>query len=407
MIELAAHVPAGAGIWWGQGSAEPTPLVHALLDQMDTLGPHRAFCGITWDARLTRELPAQLSLTSYAALGDLRRLSQQGRLTIVPCHYSALPRLFAERLLPSEVGMVQVSPPDGDGMCSLGTGADYAADAVRHTTVLLAEINRRMPATSGTERIPIGRFAATIETDRPLAEAPVRAVDDVERAIAANVAELIADGDTIQLGVGALPSAVAEQLTGHRDLGCHSGTITDAVLRLIDSGVLTGARKEIDTGVVVTGSALGTAALYDRLPALPVAFRPASYTHAPAVLAQLRSLVAINSAVEVDLAGQVGAETRRGSYVGGVGGQVDFSRAAALTGARSIITLRSRSGTRSTIVPRLPDGVVTTGRADVDFVVTEYGAASLRGCDLTGRADRLIAVAAPEQRDWLRASTRS
>lgn len=401
MIELAAHVPAGAGIWWGQGSAEPTSLVHALLDQIDTLGPHRAFCGITWDSRLTRELPPQLSLTSYAALGELRLLSKQGRLTIVPCHYSALPRLFAERLLPSEVGMVQVSPPDRDGMCSLGTGADYAADAVRHTTVLLAEVNRRMPATSGTERIPISRFAATIETDRPLAEAPVKAVDDVERAIAANVAELIEDGDTIQLGVGSLPSAVAEQLTGHRDLGCHSGMITDGVLRLIDSGAVTGVRKEIDPGLVVTGSALGTAALYDRLPALPVVFRPASYTHAPAVLARLRSLVSVNSAVEVDLAGQAGAEIRGGSYVGGIGGQVDFTRAAALTGARSIITLRSRSGSRSTIVHWLPDGVVTTGRADVDFVVTEYGAASLRGCDLAARARRLIAVAAPEHRDWL------
>jgi acyl-CoA hydrolase len=407
MIELAAHVPPGAGIWWGQGSAEPTPLVHALLDQIDALGPHRAFCGITWDSRLTRELPAKLSLTSYAALGELRRLSQQGRLTIIPCHYSALPRLFAERLLPSDVGMVQVSPPDSDGMCSLGTGADYAADAVRHTDVLLAEINRRMPVTSGTERIPVGRFAATIETDRPLAEAPVKAADDVEQAIAANVAELIADGDTIQMGVGSLPSAVVERLTGHRDLGCHSGTITDAVLRLIDAGVLTGARKEIDPGVVVTGSALGTTALYERLPLLPVAFRPASYTHAPAVLAELRSLVSINSAVEVDLTGQVGAEIRHGTYVGGIGGQVDFTRAAALTGARSIITLRALSRGDSAVVPSLAAGVVTTSRADVDIVVTEYGAARLRGCDITERARRLIAIAAPQHRERLERSTRS
>jgi acyl-CoA hydrolase len=401
MIDLTPFVRPGTGVWWSQASAEPTPLVHALLDQADDLGPVRAFCGLSWDERLTRHLPESVTLSSYGALGALRRLS---RLDIVPCHYSALPRLFAEGALPADVGFVQVSAPDADGTCSLGVGVDYIADALAHTPILIAEINRRMPATTGTPRIPLSRFAAVIETDRPLAEAPVRAADDVELAIARHVAELVEDGDTLQLGVGSLPTAVLDALAGHQDLGVHSGMISDGVLRLVEKGVVTGARKEIDRGVIVTGAALGSAELYDRLAELPVEFRPASYTHAPHVLARLGRFVSVNSAIEVDLTGQVGAEQRGGVHIGAVGGQVDFSRAAALTGARSIVTVRARTGEHSTIVRRL-DGPVTTGRSDVDHVVTEYGVAHLRGCDLTERARRLAAVAAPEFREDLMKGT--
>jgi acyl-CoA hydrolase len=261
-----------------------------------------------------------------------------------------------------------------------------------------------MPATVGSPRIPLSRFAATIHTDRPLLEAPSRASDAVDEAIAAHVAGLIEDGDTLQMGVGPLPAAVLDALSGHADLGFHSGMITDGVLTLAEKGVLTGARKEIDPGVVVTGAALGSTWLYDHLADLPVEFRPASYTHAPAVLSQLGSLVSINSAIEIDLLGQVGAELRRGVHIGAVGGQVDFSRAASLTGARSIIALRSTSADESTIVPTLRGGVVTTARVDVDAVVTEHGVAHLTGCTVAERARRLLAVAAPEYRDQLEAS---
>ncbi|WP_250280842.1 acetyl-CoA hydrolase/transferase C-terminal domain-containing protein [Frankia sp. CiP1_Cm_nod2] len=401
MIDLTRYLAPGAGVWWGQASAEPQPLVHALLDQIGRLGPRRAFCGLSWDERLTRELPEALRLVSYGGLGELRVLSRAGRLDVLPCHYSALPRMFAEGHLPRDVGFVQVSPPDADGTCSLGIGVDYAADAVAHTPVLIAEINQRMPATVGTPRIPLRRFAAVVETDRPLRQAPERPPDSTDQAIARNVAQLVEDGNTLQMGVGPLPSAVLDGLVGHRDLGFHSGMISDGILRLVDKGVLTGARKEIDRGVIVTGAALGSTELYERLAGLPVEFRPASYTHAPATLAQLRSLVSVNSAIEVDLTGQVGAEVRRGVLIGAVGGQVDFSRAAALTGTRSIIALRARSGDRSTIRPALQAGVVTTSRSDVDVVVTEYGAAHLRGCGLAERARRLIAIAAPEHQEAL------
>jgi acyl-CoA hydrolase len=404
MIDLRPHIPEGAGIWWSQASAEPTPLVHALLDQVHDIGPVRAFVGLTWDQRLTRELPPEIGIVSYGGLGELRAVSKAGRLDVVPCHYGALPRLFAERRLPCDVGLVQVSAPDADGTVSLGVGVDYAADAVEHTPVLIAEVNRRMPATRGSARIPLSRFAAVLETDRALLEAPERTADDVDLAIARHVAGLLEDGDTIQIGVGTLPSAVLDALSGHTDLGLHSGMISDGVVRLVDLGVLTGARKELDRGVLVTGAALGSARLYARVADLPVQFRPTSYTHSPAVLSQLTTLVSINSAIEVDLTGQVGAEVVGSRHVGAVGGQVDFSRAAALTGARSIIALRSTSRGISTIKAALDFGVVTTARADVDHVVTEHGVADLRGVGLSERARRLVAVAAPEHRDDLEKS---
>jgi len=395
-LDLRAHIHAGDGVWWGQIAAEPTPLVDALLDQVGDIGPVRAFCGLSVNRRL-RDVPEEISLVSYGALGELRRAA---RLTVVPAHYAALPRLFAEHLLPRDVGLVQVAPPGPDGRCSLGIGADYAADAVGHTGILIAEINHRMPATTGCPGIPRDRFAAVVETDRPLPEAQDRAPDAVDAAIAARVAGLVEDGDTVQMGVGTLPDAIMGGLVGHRDLGFHAGMITDGVLRLVEEGVLTGRYKEIDTGIVVTGMAIGSAALYAGLGGMPVQFRPASYTHHPAVLSRLRRLVSINAAVEVDLTGQVGSEAAHGRYLGAVGGQADFSGAAARTGARSIIALRSTARGASTVVPAL-SGPVTTARADVDVVVTEHGAAWLRGCPIDERAARLVAVAAPEHRDAL------
>lgn len=406
MIDLSRFISPGTGVWWGQAGAEPEPLVQALLEQAAELGPIGAFCGLSWNQQMVAQLPSWIRMVSYGALGELRKLARADQLDIVPCHYSALPRLFAEHSLPADVGLVQVGPPDAAGTCSLGIGVDYVADAIEHTPTLIAEVNQQMPDTLGTPRIPLSRFAAIVETDRPLTQAPERTPDAVDRAIARHVASLIDDGDTLQLGVGSLPSAVFDALSGHADLGIHSGMISDAVARLVDKGVITGRRKEIDPGVIVTGAALGSRELYDRIPTLPIEFRPASYTHAPATLSALLSLVAINSALEVDLSGQVGAELAGGRYVGAVGGQADFSRAAASTGKLSIITLRSTARGASTIVPSLAGGVVTTARSDVDAVVTEHGVAHLRGCDLAERRRRLIAIAEPAHRDALEQAVR-
>jgi acyl-CoA hydrolase len=401
MLDLTRWIRPGSGVWWGQASAEPEPLVNALLEQADAIGPVRAFCGLSWNERLSGGLPPSLTLLSYGALGQLRALSRAGSLQVVPCHYAALPRLFAERRLPCDVGLLQVSAPDASGRVSLGIGVEYVADALPHTRTLIAEINQQMPWTAGAPTLPLSAFAATVETDRPLRQLPAPAPDATDQAIGALVAGLVEDGSTIQVGVGTLPNAILAALSGHTDLGVHTGMITDGVLDLVERGVVTGAKKEIDRGLVITGAALGSRRLYQRLARFPVEFRPASYTHHPAVLARLRSLVSVNSALEVDLLGQVGAEVIRGVHIGAIGGQVDFSRAAALTGARSVIALRSTGPGGSTIVPVLRGGVVTTARADIDAVVTEHGVAELTGCTVGERARRLIAVAAPQHREEL------
>lgn len=396
LLDLRTLVRAGAGVWWGQAAAEPIPLVDALLDQLDGIGPVRAFSGLTFNARL-RCPPDPLSLVSYGAMGELRGAARADRLAVVPGNYSTLPRLFAERRLPRDVGLVQVSPRGAEGTHSLGFGADYTADALQHTGTLVAEVNHRMPALERAPRLPPERFAAMVETDRPLPGDPRREPDAVDRAIAEHVAEWVQDGDTLQVGVGTLPSAILAALTSHADLGLHSGMLTDAVLDLADAGVLTGRRKEIDTGLMVAGTAIGSPELYGRLADYPVAFRPTSYTHAPAALCRLEGLVAINAALQVDLTGAVGAESVGGRYVGGIGGQADFSGAASRTGRLSIIALRATAAERSTIVTAL-DGPVSTARADIDVVVTEYGSAVLRGVSLADRPALLASIAAPHHR---------
>lgn len=392
-------LPAGTGVWWGQAAAEPRPLVDELLDPARNRGALRMFTGLSWNDTLDHVVGANDCIVSYGGLGTLRKLGD--RLQVVPCHYSALPRLFAEQFLPGDIGLVQVSPPDADGMCSMSIGADYMADAAEHTPRLYAEINHQTPYVPDAPRIHISRFAGTVETDRPLAQEPVRDPALSDRAIAENIVGLIDDGDTVQVGVGSLGAAVTDALRGHRDLGVHTGMVTDGVMNLIDQGVVTNAVKSIDTGVCVAGTALGSSRLYARAPELPIRFAPTSYTHSPAVLSRIHNLVSVNFAIEIDVTGQVGAELSRGNYLGAVGGQVDFARAASLTGKRSIVALRSTMRGESSIKLSLDDGAVSTGRADVDCVVTEHGVAHLRGQPMAERQRRLIAVADPAFRESL------
>jgi len=389
-------------VFWGQGCAEPTPLIDAFLDTVSSARPAAVFAGVSFHPRLGSPVDG-LRVVSYGALGVLRRAAANGTLEVVPCNYSNLPRLFRERRLPGDVALVQLSPPDENGNCTLGIGVDYLADALTHARHVIGEINVQMPSTGGGPLVPLARLDAYIETDRPLVEAPERAANAAEQAIATHVAELIPDGATLQFGVGPVPSEVIRRLASHRNLGVHSGQITDAVLDLVASGALTGAHKERDQGVIVTGTAIGSAALIEAIPTLNVAFRSVSYTHSAAVLSQFRRLVAVNSAIEVDLTGQVNAEVRQGQYVGGVGGQLDFTRAASQNGELSIITLRATEAGMSTIVPQLTAAVVTSPRADVDAVVTEHGVAWLRGQTLRQRAFALAAIAEPSVRDNLHA----
>src|SRR4051794_9075528 len=373
--DLTPWVRPGDGVVWGQACAEPVVLVDALLASAPA--EVSVFAGLSW-----RELaiPDGMRVVSYGALGKLGRLPE---LEVVPCHYSALPRLFAERRLPGDVVLVQVSPPDGRGRCSLGVGVDYLADAVAHARTVIAEVNEHCPATVG-EWIAWDRLDAVVHTARPLLEAPAAQPRDTDRRIAEHVAGIVQDGDTIQLGVGALPEAILAALAGHRDLGVHSGMVSDGILDLIEVGAVTNAHKTRGRGVTITGAALGSGRLFTALDGREdIVFKPASFTHAPGILAGAGRLAAINSAVEIDLTGQVNAEAAGARRIGAIGGQVDFLRAAA----KPIVALPAQR-----IVERL-SGPVSTARSDIDWVVTEHGARSLAGLTDERRRAALLELA--------------
>jgi acyl-CoA hydrolase len=383
-LALERWIAPGDGVVFGQACAEPTVLVDALLAQAQEIGGVRAFVGLAWGDRIASEASDALEIVSYGALGRLGRVHG---LRVVPCHFSALPGLFAARALPGDVAMVQVSPPDRLGRCSMGVGVDYLADALDHARVAIAEVNDHCPVTAG-HWIAWDRFDAAVFSSRPLLEAPRVRPGDIERQIAAHVAGLVMDGDTIQLGVGALPEAIMQALGDHRDLGVHSGMISDGVLDLIESGVVTNACKRADHRVTITGAALGSQRLFTALGTREdVVFRPVSYTHAPRTLATAGRLCAINSALEVDLSGQANGESINGRQLGAVGGQVDFLRAAAACGGTPIVALPS------TRVVRQLSGPVSTARSDVDWVVTEHGARSLKGLTVGQRTAALRELA--------------
>jgi acyl-CoA hydrolase len=383
-LDLKRWILPGDGVVFGQACAEPTVLVDALLAQAQAIGGVRAFVGLVWGDRLASEASQALEVVSYGALGRLGRVPG---LRVVPCHFSALPGLFAAHALPGDVAFVQVAPPDSVGRCSMGVGVDYLADALEHARVVIAEVNDHCPVTAG-HWIAWDRLDAVVVSSRPLLEAPPVTPGETERRIAAHVAELVRDGDTIQLGVGALPEAIMQALGDHRNLGVHSGMISDGVLDLIEAGVVTNACKHADRGLTVTGAALGSQRLFSALGRREdVVFRPVSYTHAPATLATVGRLCAINSALEVDLSGQANAESINGRPLGAVGGQVDFLRAAAACGGTPIIALPS------TRVVKQLSGPVSTAHSDVDWVVTEHGARSLKGLSDDQRSAALLELA--------------
>lgn len=384
-IDLGGLVRPGDSVVIGQACAEPVGLVDALVAQAASLGVAGVFVGLLW-----RDLafPHEIRVTSYGALGRTGRIPG---LHEVPCHFSALPRLFASGALPCDVALIQVAPPDADGRCSLGVGVDYLADALPHAHTVIAEVNERCPRTAGPS-VAWEDLDAVLHRDAPLLQAPRIAPGPLEERIAAGVAGVVRDGDTLQLGVGALPEAILGALSGHTGLGVHSGMISDAVLDLIDAGVITNEHKPRDRGVSVTGAALGSQRLFDALDGrTDVRFAPVRETHEPGVLAQVGPLAAINSALELDLLGQANAERVPGRRLGAVGGQVDFLRAAAASGGRPIIALPA-----ARIVARL-SGPVSTARSDVDWVVTEHGARSLAGLADAARTRALLELAGPER----------
>jgi acetyl-CoA hydrolase len=319
--------------------------------------------------------------------------------------------LIRRGVLPIDTVFVNVSPPDKHGFCSLGTSVIAMPTAIRYAKQVIAQVNSAMPRTLGDSFVHVDDIDLAVEVDvPPYATAPA-VVGDVERRIGDFVADLVPDGATIQLGIGAIPGAVAAALQGKRDLGIHTEMMTDVVREMVEAGVVTGRAKEINYGRVVATFMLGSQRLYDWADNNPmVEMRPADYTNDTAVIRRFKKMVAINSAIEVDLTGQVCADSIGPRMYSGVGGQMDFIRGAALADdGRAIIALPATTsdGTISRIVPYLREGAgVVTTRAHVETIITEYGVAEMHGRSIPERARQLIAIAHPDLRPWLEEEAR-
>jgi 4-hydroxybutyrate CoA-transferase len=341
---------------------------------------------------------------------NARAAVAEDRADYVPVFLSDVPNLFSSGALRLDAILINATPPDSHGFCSLGTSVEAVHAAMRAAKTVIVQFNRAMPRTLGESFIHVDDMDLAVEVDVPPYEHPIGPIGDVERRIGAYVAELIPDGATLQLGIGAIPAATALFLREKKDLGIHTEMFTDSVVDLVEAGAVTGNVKERNRGKIVTAFMLGTKRLYDFAHDNPmVEMRSVDFTNDSAVIRTFRRMVAINSAIEVDLTGQVVADSIGRRVYSGVGGQMDFIRGAALAPeGRAIIALPSTAagGSVSRIAATLQPGAgVVTTRAHVRTVVTEYGVAELFGKSIDERADALIAIAHPDFRDQLRAST--
>jgi acyl-CoA hydrolase len=400
-LDFTTLVRAHDLVCWGQAAAEPLPLTRLLMAQRERLGPFSAFIGISLSDTCDPVFADHVRFVSFCGTGTNRKLAAAGALDILPVHYSDLPGVLSGKV---DVLLLQLAEHPADGRLSLSCASDYVETLAKTARVVIAEVNRQAPFTSAV--IDREDVDVIVPTDRPVLEISRGKPTEFERMVAGQVATLIEDGATIQLGLGALPDSIADFLTDRRDLGLHSGVIGDGAMRLIQCGAITNARKPIDRGISVAGTLLGSRALLDFVHLNPgIALRPIAHTHSVSTLTSLPRFAAINAAIEVDLSGQANTETAAGRYVGAIGGALDFLRGArASPGGAPIIALPStieRNGQRrSRIVVEL-SGPATIGRADAAIVVTEHGIADVRGLSLRERTKKLAAIADPEFRDEL------
>ena len=402
-LDLREFIRPGDRIIVGQAAGEPTTLSEALVAQRAAIGPISVFLGLCLSESFRPEHADSIDFQSFGPMGTSRALAKAGVLDISPVHYGQISRYIEDGWIGCDVAMVLLSPPGLDGGHSYGLLNDYNRAAMAKARVVIAEVNDQVPWVYADATPDLDQITILVETSRPpLTAAPAR-IGPVEEAIARNVARYIEDRCTLQIGMGAIPEAVARVIGDRRDLGFHSGMAGDFIVDLIEAGVITNAAKEIDTGVSVTAVLVGRDKLYnfvDRNPAFKL--RASWHTH-DGDLHRLKRFISVNSALEVDLTGQVGAEETGGQIVSAIGGQPDLVRAGHRSvGGRSIIALPStaRGGTVSRIVQGL-SGPVTTARSDVDIVVTEHGWAELRGKNLRERAAALRAIADPAHREGL------
>jgi acyl-CoA hydrolase len=414
--EAVSRIVSGMRVFIHGAAATPTPLLEALtrrLDLADVTLYHLHTAGPAPFA--DPQCRGRFFSVSLFTGAPLRHAIEEGRADFIPIFLSDIPRLFTSRAIPLDVALVQLSPPDRHGYCTLGTSVDAALAAAQTARHIVAEINERMPRTHGATLVHIDRVAAFVRTARPLHQHPVPPPTAIDDAIGEHAARLVPDGATLQMGIGAIPDAVLRRLGDKHDLGIHTEMFSDGVVDLVEAGVITNRRKQVHPGRIVTSFVIGTDRLYDFVNDNPfVEFHPCDRTNDTAAIRRNDHAVAINSALEIDLSGQVCADSIGFRIYSGIGGQMDFVRGSALSrGGKPIIALPSTAagGTVSRIVAGLKPGAgVVTTRGHVHWVVTEHGAVNLFGLSLRQRAEALISIAHPDFRAGLRrdfASARS
>lgn len=413
VAEAIGLIASGSRVFVHGGAAVPNVLLTELLAQADRLKNltlihlHTEGPAIYADSRFQK----QFNVVSLFVGSNLRKQMDYDRVDYLPCFLSEIPNLFRSKQCALDVALLHVSSPDRFGYCSLGVSVDVARAAAECSKLLIAQVNPHMPRVHGEGLIHISSFAAAVDVDAALPEAKSHAPNEQELAIARHVSGLIEDGSTLQMGIGSIPDAVARQLVNHRDLGVHTEMWSDGTLELLERGVVTNSRKKVRRGMTVSSFLLGTRKLYDFVNDNPSVLQlEIDYVNNPRTIARNPKVVAINSAVEIDLTGQICADSVGHKIISGVGGQMDFMSGAALSsGGKPIIALCSltKSG-ESKIVPTLRAGAgVVTTRSHVHYVITEFGVANLYGKTLGERAKALIGIAHPKYRENLEKAFRS
>lgn len=402
-LDWGQYIQENDLVLWGQAQAEPLTLTRHLMQNRGKIKNFQVFLGISNFSTCTVEHSDYIKFSSYCGAGSNRLLAKSKQLEINPSHYST----FCKILHP-DVVIIQLSAPNEQGQYSFALGQDYPADLVHKARTVIAEVNTDLPWTYASHYLTDKDLDIVYEINRKFENEITVEPNSINTQIAAHVASLIPNGATLQLGIGTLPETVLSALSQHQNLGVHSGIIGDGVAKLMKLGVINNSKKAIDTGITITGLINGSEQLHDFVHLNPkVQLRASSYTHHPKTLSQLDNLVAVNSAIEVDLTGQVNAEIANGTYVGAVGGALDFIRAAnQSTHGCSIIALPSAGKSFTRIVSKL-SGPVSTPRSDAGIFVTEYGIADLRGLNLSARAKKMISIAHPDFREQLTAEAKT
>lgn len=407
--EAVQAVQSGMRVYIHPGCAEPEALVEALMAR----GPHVNDVEIVHILTMGRadyvapEMEGHFRHNAMFIGGNVRDAVNAGRADYTPIFLHEIECLFERGDLPIDVSLIQVSPPDDHGFCSFGVGIEITLTAAKVAKTVIAQVNAQMPRTYGDSFIHVSQIDKIVEVSQPLCELKKHPSGAVEEAIGVHVASLVSNGACLQLGIGGIPDAVLANLGNHHDLGIHTEMVSDNVVPLIEAGIINGEAKNFKPRKIIVSFLLGTRKLFDFVHDNPIfEFHPSSYTNDPFMISRNDNMVAINSALEVDVTGQVCSDSVGTKFFSGFGGQVDYIRGAAHSkGGKPIIALPStaKNDTISRIVPMLAPGAgVVTSRADVHYVVTEYGIAYLHGKTIRQRAEALINIAHPKFRDELR-----